>query len=142
MAQQHGYSVALLAAGLLACGGGTPPRSEQPVEPPPPPMPLDSAQAVVIRDSAEATLAALVEQPSRARFDSVRVVQPPFDGTRWPAAAVCGRLAGLPGRGEPARFVYQSRWTVFVEDTDNVERFGELWQRTCGDAEAVVLLGG
>jgi hypothetical protein len=102
---------------------------------------VDTAAALTLRDSAVATLATLVEPPSRATFDSVVVVQPPHDGARWPAMAVCGRIAGLPGRTAPVRFVYQSKWTVFVEEASNLTAFGELWARTCAATGGVVVRG-
>ena len=88
----------------------------------------DTATALALRDSAKATLATLT---SRATFDSVVVVQPPHDGNRLPAMAVCGRIGALPGRSAPARFVYQSKWTVFVEEDANQVAFAELWARSC-----------
>jgi hypothetical protein len=97
----------------------------------------DTAAALALRDSAKATLATLA---SRATFDSVVVIQPPHDGTRWPTMAVCGRIAGLPGRTTPARFVYQSKWTVFVEEDANRAAFGELWGRSCAVAGSMVLV--
>jgi hypothetical protein len=93
---------------------------------------------MTLRDSAQATLATLGPSPT---FDSVVVVQPPHDGTRLPAMAVCGRIAGISGRPAPARFVYQSKWTVFVEDESNRATFGELWARTCSAHGAMVLVG-
>jgi hypothetical protein len=97
----------------------------------------DTAAALTLRDSAKATLATLA---SRATFDSVVVIQPPHDGTRLPAMAVCGRIGGLPGRSAPARFVYQSKWTVFVEEDANVAAFGELWARSCDVAGGTVVV--
>lgn len=120
---------------LSACGGEsrevTPDSSTAVIAAP------DTATALVLRDSAKATLATLA---SRATFDSVVVIQPPHDGDRLPAMAVCGRIGGLPGRSAPARFVYQSKWTVFVEDDANRAAFGELWTRSCGVAGGVVVV--
>jgi hypothetical protein len=103
-----------------------------------------TAAAPALRDDAQATLAALLPDPGRARFDSVVVVQPaPADsGARVPPMVVCGRLAGLPGHTSPARFIYQSRFTVFVEDARNHAQFTELWGRSCGTTGGEVLLGG
>jgi hypothetical protein len=102
---------------------------------------VDTAAARTLRDSALATLATLAEPPPRATFDSVVVVQPPHDGQRLPAMAVCGRMAGMPGRPRSARFVYQSKWTVFVEEASNLTAFGELWARTCAATGGVVVRG-
>lgn len=101
---------------------------------------LDTAAASVLRDSAKATLATLVPAPASATFDSVRVVQPPHDGARLPAMAVCGRIGGLPGRSAPVRFVYQSKWTVFVEEAANQAAFGDLWTRSCAVAGGTVVV--
>jgi hypothetical protein len=120
---------------LCACGGESPdvtPDSSTAVIAAP-----DTATALVLRDSAKATLATLA---SRATFDSVVVIQPPHDGTRLPSMAVCGRIGGLPGRPSPARFVYQSRWTVFVEEPANQAAFGELWARSCAVNGGVVVV--
>jgi hypothetical protein len=55
--------------------------------------------------------------------------------------AVCGRIGGLPGRPAPVRFVYQSKWTVFVEEAGNQAAFAELWARSCAAAGGVVVRG-
>ena len=112
-----------------ACGGGEPePAADSTTAVVATP---DSAVAAALRDSALATLATLVDPPSRATFDSVVVIQPPHDGERLPAMAVCGRIGGLPGRNTPTRFVYQSKWTVFVEEAANQAAFADLWARSC-----------
>lgn len=102
------------------------------------------AQAPALRDSAQATLAALLDNPATAGFDSVVVVQPPADGDRLPGLVVCGRITGRPGPGgnrAPVRFVYQNRWTVFVEEASNREQFAELWARTCAAPGSSVVEG-
>ena len=125
----------LVAALLAACGGGSPePASDSTASAVVAP---DTVAALALRDSARTTLATLA---SRATFDSVVVIQPPHDGERLPAMAVCGRIGGLPGRSTPARFVYQSKWTVFVEDDANQAAFGELWARSCGVAGGAVVV--
>lgn len=101
---------------------------------------VDTAAAITLRDSAVATLATLADPPSRATFDSVVVIQPPHDGERLPAMAVCGRIGGLPGRAAPVRFVYQSKWTVFVEEASNQSAFADLWARSCAAAGGVVVV--
>jgi hypothetical protein len=103
----------------------------------------DTATAMTLRDSAKATLATLLQDPATATFDSVVVIQPPHDGERLPAMAVCGRIGGRPGIGgrtTPVRFVYQSKWTVFVEEAGNQAAFGELWARSCAIPAGVVVL--
>ena len=125
----------LVAALLTACSGGS-------AEPAPDSTAVavaapDTAAALVLRDSAKATLATLA---ARATFDSVVVIQPPHDGERLPAMAVCGRIGGLPGRTAPARFVYQSKWTVFVEEEANLAAFGELWARSCAVSGGTVVV--
>jgi hypothetical protein len=103
------------------------------------------AAAPALVDSAKATLATLLDYPGSAVFDSVRVIQPPEVDGRLPTMAVCGRMGGRPGVGgsrTPVRFVYQNRWTVFVEEAANRERFAELWARSCGvDGGTEVLEG-
>jgi hypothetical protein len=124
----HGVLLIVLAA-LAACGG----RPPEPVADSTTTTAanLDTMTATVLRDSAKATLATLVPDPATATFDSVVVIQPPHDGTRLPSMAVCGRIGGLPGRATRVRFVYQSKWTVFVEETTNQAAFTELWARSC-----------
>lgn len=98
------------------------------------------AMAGAFRDSAQATLASLLDDPASASFDSVVVIQPPMDGDRLPGLVVCGRIGGRPGIGgsrTPVRFIYQNRWTVFVEEADNRTKFGELWDATCDPAGEV-----
>lgn len=94
------------------------------------------AEAPALRDTAKATLATLLEDPASATWDSVVVIQPPpaADG-RLPALVVCGRMGSSPGIGGKAgmsRFVYQGKFTVYVEEAKNREQFAELWARTCG----------
>jgi len=92
------------------------------------------ASAPAFRDSAQARLATLLDDPATATFDSVIVVQPPAVDGRLPARAVCGRIGGRPGVGgsrTPVRFIYQGAFTVFVEDESNREKFAELWAGTC-----------
>ncbi len=95
--------------------------------------------STALRDSAEATLAPLLDDPASATFDSVVVRQPAMVEGRWPMAVVCGRIGGKPGLGgrkTPTRFIYQNRFTVFVEEPDNQRQFHALWARTCA-AEAL-----
>ena len=101
---------------------------------------IDTAAAMALRDSAKATLATLVHTQTGATFDSVVVIQPPHDGARLPAMAVCGRIGGLPGRSTPVRFVYQSKWTVFVEEADNQAAFSDLWARSCAVVGGLVVV--
>lgn len=123
---------------LAACGGG-PPEIATDTTTTTLAAP-DTTAALTLRDSAKATLATLVSEPSRAAFDSIVVIQPPHDGERLPAMAVCGRIAGLPGRTTPVRFVYQSKWTVFVEEASNQAAFSELWSRSCAVAGGMVVV--
>lgn len=98
-----------------------------------PPM-IDST---ALRDSAEATLAPLLDKPASATFDSVVVLQPPYEDGRWPAPVVCGRIGGKPGIGgrtASTRFIYQNRFTVFVEEPANQRQFNALWVKTCAVA--------
>lgn len=126
---------------LVACGGGAPetaPDSTVATVAAP-----DTALAATLRDSAKATLATLLDDPVSATFDSVVVIQPPPDGARLPAMAVCGRIGGRPGIGgrtAPVRFVYQSKWTVFVEAAANQTAFGELWARSCAAVGGTVVM--
>lgn len=132
----NSYRVMLLAVGVLAaCGGSSPeptPDSTVAIVATP-----DTTTALALRDSAKATLATLA---AHATFDSVVVIQPPHDGERLPAMAVCGRISGLPGRPSSVRFVYQSKWTVFVEESVNQAAFGELWARSCAVAGGMVVV--
>ena len=101
-----------------------------------------AAQAVVLRDSAKAVLATLLADPSTATFDSLVVIQPPVEGGRRPALVACGRISGSPGIGgrrTPTRFVYQNRWTVFVEEDANREQFAELWAKSCDAMKGTVI---
>lgn len=101
-----------------------------------------AAAAPALRDSAQATLAALLDTPASATFDSVVVIQPPMDGDRLPGMVVCGRIGGRPGIGgsrTPVRFIYQNRWTVFVEEAANRAKFGELWGASCGEGSGTVV---
>ncbi|MEO7611098.1 MAG: hypothetical protein ABIV27_06290 [Gemmatimonadales bacterium] len=101
--------------------------------------------AATLRDSAQATLATLLDDPANATFDSVVVVQPPPTDGRATAPAVCGRVNGKPGiggRSTPTRFVYQGRWTVFVEEAGNQTEFAAVWARMCdADGGTLVLEG-
>lgn len=101
------------------------------------PSAADLAAVRTLRDSAVATLSTL---GSQVNFDSVTVVQPPHDGTRLPAMAVCGRIRGVTGRPDAARFVYQSKWTVFVEEESNRTAFADLWARTCTADGATIVI--
>jgi hypothetical protein len=94
----------------------------------------DASQVMSLTAAARADLATLLKEPKSATFDSVRVVQPPEAKGRWPAMAVCGRMSG---KGRPAAaFIYQSRTTVFVEDSTNHAPFAELWQKSCGNPQS------
>ncbi len=103
------------------------------------------AEAPALRDTAKATLATLLKDPASATWDSVVVIQPPpaADG-RLPALVVCGRMGGRPGIGSKpgmTRFVYQGKFTVYVEEAKNQEQFAELWGRTCGVEGGEVVAG-
>jgi hypothetical protein len=102
------------------------------------------ASAPAFRDSAQARLATLLDDPATATFDSVIVVQPPEVEGRLPARAVCGRIGGRPGVGgsrTSVRFIYQGAFTVFVEDDANRAKFAELWASTCAVDGGLVPLG-
>lgn len=87
--------------------------------------------AVSLDSAARATVATLVNDSTRAVFDSMRVVQPAADSTgRTPPMAVCGRFSG-PGRTAPTRFVFQSKFALFVEGVSNANAFAELWGKAC-----------
>ncbi|HET9066201.1 MAG TPA: hypothetical protein VFN22_10325 [Gemmatimonadales bacterium] len=104
-----------------------------------------AAEAPVLRDSAKATLAALLTTPASATFDSLLVIQPPEEDGRMPSLVVCGRIGGKPGIGGSrtrTRFIYQNRFTVFVEDATNQRQFIALWARTCGVPGGTVVLEG
>ncbi|MGD9523297.1 MAG: hypothetical protein AB7P61_05670 [Gemmatimonadales bacterium] len=130
---------------LLACSGDPEPAAD--------PAALAAARAdslaraaaeaaPALRDSAQATLAALLDTPASATFDSVVVIQPPMDGDRLPGMVVCGRIGGRPGIGgsrTPVRFIYQNRWTVFIEEAANRAKFGELWDASCGAGSGTVV---
>ncbi len=94
----------------------------------------ERADAERMRSDARTTLAELLKDPATASFDSLVVVRPPpIDGRTAPMAA-CGRISGKPGLGggnTATRFVYQSRFTVFVEEASNREEFAALWGRVC-----------
>ncbi len=93
-----------------------------------------ATNAATLRDSAQATLATLLVNPASATFDSVVVIQPPSVDGRAPVLAVCGRIGGKPGiggRSTPTRFVYQGRWTVFVEEAGNQAEFAAVWAKLC-----------
>ncbi len=96
-----------------------------------------------LRDSAQATLATLLKNPASAVFDSVVVMQPPAVGDRLPPMVVCGRINGKPGIGgrqAPTRFVYQTKFALFVEESANRQAFEELVGRTCGATGARVIV--
>jgi hypothetical protein len=103
------------------------------------------ASAPAFRDSAQARLATLLDDPASATFDSVVVVQPPEVDGRLPARAVCGRIGGRPGVGgsrTPVRFIYIGAFTVFVEDATNRAKFAELWATSCAPEGGVRQLDG
>lgn len=103
------------------------------------------ASAPAFRDSAQARLATLLDNPASATFDSVIVVQPPEVEGRLPARAVCGRIGGRPGVGgsrTPVRFIYHGAFTVFVEDDANRAKFAELWAASCAPEGGVVQVEG
>jgi hypothetical protein len=105
----------------------------------------DTASAIALRDSATATLATLLDTPATATFDSVVVMQPPRDGARTPPMAVCGRIGGAPGikgSASPARFVYQSKWALYVEDAENREQFAQVWANLCVVSGGTVVVRG
>lgn len=101
----------------------------------------ERAAADRMRSDARTTLAELLTDPATAAFDSLIVVRPPaVDGRTSPMAA-CGRIGGRPGIAgsrSPTRFVYQGRFTVFVEESGNREEFAALWSRVCDVAGATV----
>lgn len=103
-----------------------------------------AADAPAFRDSAKATLSQLLQDPRTAVFDSVMVIQPPAANGRLPTMVVCGRISGKPGIGgrQKVRFIYQAKFTVFVEDPGNRQPFAELWGRTCAATGATVVLQG
>jgi hypothetical protein len=104
---------------------------------------VEQHEAVALADSARATLATLLTDPSTAAFDSLVVVRPPSsEEGRLAPLAVCGSIRGRPGIGGRAtatRFVYQTKWAVFVEEAANREAFAELMGRTCGAAGVLVV---
>ncbi len=139
--------VALVA--LVACGGEAAPDPE--AEAAAAAARADSiaaaavASAPAFRDSAQARLATLLDDPASATFDSVIVMQPPEADGRLPARAVCGRIGGRPGVGgssTPVRFIYIGAFTVFVEEDANREKFAELWATSCAPAGGVRQLDG
>jgi hypothetical protein len=92
-------------------------------------------EATALRDSAQATIATLLKNPATAVFDSVVVMQPPAVGDRLPPMVVCGQISGKPGiggRSTPTRFVYQTKFALFVEEAANRQAFADLVGRTCG----------
>lgn len=132
------FARCVLLVALIGCGGAEPEVVPEEVIATPP----DTAAMTTLRDSAQVTLASLLRNPGSATFDSVRVMQPPGVDDRLPAWAVCGQISGRPGiggRSTPTRFVYQSRWTVFVEEANNQAAFADLWSRNC-EAPATALL--
>ncbi len=139
----------LLSFLLAACGGGD-------AAPEPDPAARQQAEADSVLeaaragagelvDSAKAVLATLLDNPTSATFDSVVVIQPPRTDGRFPAIVACGRIGGRPGIGgsrTPVRFIYQGKWTVFVEEAANQARFAELWGNLCDVAGGEVVLDG
>jgi hypothetical protein len=125
----------LALGGLLAC-------SDKPAEPAVDTAAVAAARAdslaaarrvaaVSLDSAARATVATLVNDSTKAVFDSMRVVQPAADSTgRIPPLAVCGVFSD-PGRTAPARFVYQSKFALYVEGVSNANAFAELWAKTC-----------
>ncbi len=94
-----------------------------------------------MRSDSRATLSELLSDPASATFDSLIVVRPPPVDGRTPPMAACGRISGRPGIGgsrSPTRFVYQGRFTVFVEESGNREEFASLWSRVCDVAGATI----
>ena len=101
----------------------------------------DTNAAAALRDSARAVVATLLADSSTAMFDSLVVVQPPAEGNRMPSMAVCGRVAGKPGikgRTTPTRFVYRTRFALFVQDDDNTQQFADLWATNCTSGTVVL----
>ncbi len=100
-------------------------------------------EATALRDSAQVTLATLLKNPASAVFDRVVVMQPPAVGDRLPPMVVCGVINGKPGlggRSTPTRFVYQTKFALFVEEAATRQAFGELVGRTCGAPGARVVV--
>lgn len=126
-----GYSAVLL---LSACGPSAPKEAADSattsVAAVVPPLP----DTMALRDSAEATIAQLLPKPATAVFQEVVVRFPSGDSGASTVPVVCGTIRGKPGIGGsagPTRFIYQSRWTVFVEDATNGPKFADLWGRLC-----------
>lgn len=127
-----------------ACSAPAPDAADRRDSTPPAAAP-DTLAATALRDSAKATLATLLDKPEAATFDSVVVVQPPRQGERLTAMAVCGRIDGPAGtklRTPPARFVFQSKWALFVEDDTNRDEFAKLWESRCAATGATVVVRG
>ncbi len=140
----------LTVIAVLTAGCSTPaPHNSADSAAPPAASPDAAAQpaavdAATLRDSAQVTLATLLDNPANATFDSVVVVQPPPSEGRATEPAVCGRINGKPGiggRSTPTRFVYQGRWTVFVEEAGNKAEFAAVWAKLCDVTTGTVLLG-
>lgn len=138
------WSCAFLAA---ACGGA------------PAPAPVDSAAvakqrldstlaertraAPALLEEARGVMVQLLSKPATAVFDSLRVEQPLVRDGVWPPTAVCGRLGGKPGvNGSSGMtpFIYMNRMTVFVLDGKNQAQFSALYDKSCRDPGARVLL--
>lgn len=104
---------------------------------------VEQQEALALADSARATLASLLTDPASASFDSLVVVRPPSSKEgRIAPLAVCGSIRGRPGiggRSTPTRFVYQTKWAVFVEEAGNRQAFADLVGRTCGATRARVV---
>lgn len=150
------HSFAVLRTVLLACGLGVLAGCAAPDADPGPDSArvaaaradsldrVEQQEAVALADSARVTLATLLADPASAAFDSVVVVRPPSgDGGRPAPLAVCGSIRGRPGIGGRAtatRFVYQTKWAVFVEEPTNRQAFADLMARTCGAPGARVVV--
>lgn len=140
----HFPAVVFLAALLVACGSRTDPAEHRDSAPGAGAV-VDTVAAAALRDSARTTLATLLDDPSSAVFGSVVVVQPPREGDRATALAVCGTVSGRPGIGGrtgPARFIYQNKWALFVEEDANRAEFANLWATRCEADGGVVVIGG
>jgi hypothetical protein len=145
----HASKRSLLLLGLLiACGSSEPaaaPDSAQRAAATADSLDrVEQQEAMALADSARATLATLLADPASAQFDSVVVMRPPSgEAGRQAPLAVCGRIRGRPGiggRATPTRFVYQTKWAVFVEESANRQAFADLMGRTCGAPGARVVV--
>jgi hypothetical protein len=99
------------------------------------------AEADKLRNDARSVLAELLSDPSSATFDSLVVVRPSAPEGHVAIMSACGRISGKPGSGgsrTPTRFVYQGRFTVFVEDGRNGDEFAALWAMVCDAPGATI----